>query len=87
MAQYRYRPKDNRTPVSHPVIGHLTWDGIYDHPDCAGHPDFEEITPEPEENPGSGPEPGTADTVDEPADKPSAAKATGAGKTGRSTKA
>lgn len=40
---YRYRPKDNRTPMSHPVIGHLVWDGVYDNPACAGNPDFVEI--------------------------------------------
>lgn len=47
MAQYRYRPKGNRTPLSHPVLGHLEYDGVYSHPDCAGHPDFKEIRPEP----------------------------------------
>lgn len=40
---YRYRPKDNRTPVNHPVLGHLEWDTIVDSPLCAGLPDFEEI--------------------------------------------
>lgn len=45
--RYRYRPRDNRTPVNHPTIGHLEWDGIYSHPDCAGNPDFEEIREKP----------------------------------------
>jgi hypothetical protein len=43
MPKYRYRPEDNRTPVIHPTIGHLDYDGVYDHPDCAGHPDFVEV--------------------------------------------
>lgn len=43
---YRYRPKGNRTPVTHPVIGHLEYDGVYDHPDCASNPDFQEIKDE-----------------------------------------
>jgi hypothetical protein len=46
--RYRYRPAGNRTPLTHPVLGHLHWDGIYEHPDCAGHPDFEPIDEKPE---------------------------------------
>lgn len=41
---WRYRPKGNRTPLAHPVIGHLVYDGVYDHPDCATHPDFQETS-------------------------------------------
>lgn len=41
---WRYRPKGNRTPVAHPIIGHLVYDAVYDHPDCATHPDFREVS-------------------------------------------
>lgn len=43
MPKYHYRPKDNRTPVSHPIIGHLDYEGVYEHPACADNPDFVEI--------------------------------------------
>lgn len=43
MAQYRYRPADNRTPVLDPVFGHLSWDGVYDDPRCADDPRFEPV--------------------------------------------
>lgn len=41
--QYRYRPAGNRTPVSDPVFGHLTYDGVYTDPRCGADPRFEEI--------------------------------------------
>lgn len=40
---YRYRPRGNRTPVNHPILGHLSWDGVYDNSLCANNPDFELI--------------------------------------------
>lgn len=89
MALFRYRPKGNRTPLNHPVLGHLEWDGIYDNPACAGNPDFQEIKPEPEPAPDPDPEPAASEPdavapADESADKPSAQSKTDAGKTGRS---
>jgi hypothetical protein len=42
---YVYRPVDNRTPVNHPVLGHLEWGTVIDDPSCAGDPNFEEIKP------------------------------------------
>lgn len=69
MALYRYRPKGNRTPVLDPVLGHLSWDGVYDNEACATDPRFEEIKEERGET-------GSDDTA--------AKKAPGAGKAGRS---
>lgn len=43
MPRYRYEPKDNRTPMGHPVLGELVWGETYEHPDLAGDPDFTEI--------------------------------------------
>lgn len=40
MANFRYRPKDNRTPVNHPVLGHLEWDTVVES-DASPGPDFE----------------------------------------------
>lgn len=72
---YRYKPADNKTPGHHKTIGHLVYGDVYDHPDCAGNPDFEEVKetkrppvvhstePTPAENdaPVSEAEPGTAE--------------------------
>lgn len=41
--RYRYRPADNRTPVNDPVLGHLSYEGIYDDDRCAGDPRFVEV--------------------------------------------
>lgn len=43
--KYRYRPRTNRTPVNHPLFGHLEWDTIVENPEAAHDPDFEEIRP------------------------------------------
>lgn len=40
MPKYRYQPKDNRTPMGHPVLGELVWGEIYEHPSLAADPDF-----------------------------------------------
>lgn len=45
---YVYEPEGNKTPVHHPVIGHLVYGDVYDHPDCASHPDFKEVIEKPE---------------------------------------
>ena len=87
--QYRYRPRDNRTPLDHPVFGHLEWGGIYESPECAGNPDFEPVeAPEPDPEPAA-PKTGKQDAspdpaADKPADDPPAATAGDAGKPGRS---
>ena len=83
MALYRYRPRGNRTPVLHPVFGHLEWDGVYDHPDCAGHPDFQLIkdSAPTEDRPAA--DESTAEASAETAKPPAHSKAD-AGKTGRS---
>lgn len=87
MTKYHYRPKDNRTPVTHPIIGHLDYDGVYEHPDCADNPDFVEVhdkkdEPEPvaAEEGASNPEPVTPD----PVTKSPGVSPAKAGKTGRS---
>lgn len=71
---WRYRPKGNRTPKIHPIIGGLVWDQVYDNPACADDPDFIEVK-EPQENP-AGPS--------QPAEKSDADTAPEAGKPGRS---
>lgn len=47
---WRYRPANHRTPKHHPLIGHLAWDQVYDHPACEHDPDFvpveDESTPD-----------------------------------------
>jgi hypothetical protein len=40
---WRYEPQTNRTPVNHPVLGHLAWGQIYDNPLCANDPNFVEV--------------------------------------------
>lgn len=40
---FRYRPADNRTPVSDPIFGGLDWDGIYDDSRMANDPRFEAV--------------------------------------------
>jgi hypothetical protein len=43
--QWRYEPRDNRTPLNDPVIGHLEYGRVYDNPECANRPDFVEVKP------------------------------------------
>ena len=38
---YVYRPADNKTPVNHPVFGHLEYGTVCDDPLCADDPNFE----------------------------------------------
>lgn len=79
MAKYRYRPRTNRTPVNHPLFGHLEWDTIVENPEAAHNPDFEKIRParpKPEE-------PSTPAAGHPPADDPAPVRPD-AGKPGRS---
>lgn len=39
---YLYRPKGDHTPVNDPVLGHLSYDGVYEDPRCADDPRFTE---------------------------------------------
>lgn len=86
MPKYRYRPKDNRTPVSHPVFGHLLWDGEYEHDECAGHPDFVEVREKQDEPDTDKPDEGASTSEPEPdsVTKSHATSAAKAGKTGGS---
>lgn len=86
MPKYRYRPKDNRTPVMHPIIGHLDYDGVYEHPDCADNPDFIEVHDKkvPDDAVRESPEnPEFAEAPDPVTKSPDTSSAK-AGKTGRS---
>lgn len=38
--KYLYRPKGDRTPVHDPVLGHLSYDGVYEDDRCADDPRF-----------------------------------------------
>ncbi len=69
---WRYDPKDNRTPKTHPILGHLEWGQLYDNPLCANDPDFVEVKDGDEKKPAEAAKP--AD------DKPAAEKAPEAGK-------
>ena len=82
---WRYKPRDNRTPVNHPLFGHLEWGTVIDDERCAGDPNFELIKPhKPHKPERSGPDP-TPAPAGKPDPKPSA-DTDDAGKPGRSTK-
>jgi hypothetical protein len=94
MMPWRYQPKDNRTPVNHPVFGHLEYGTVVDNPGCAHDPNFVEVKPKqkpkaakPKAEPAN-PSIKAAESGDSPADAPSAseppAEQASAGKTGRS---
>lgn len=84
---WRYEPKDNRTPVNHPLIGHLEWGQVYDNPLCAENPDFVEVKPKRKAKPVTPPS-AARPAGDSPADIKSASESpanqVSAGKTGRS---
>lgn len=76
MAQYAYRPKDNRTPVLHPIFGGLGYGTVVES-DTSPGPDFEPVkgkTAKPAA-PAS-----TAPTVTPAAKRPDAGKPAGANK-------
>lgn len=78
MPQYRYRPRDNRTPVHHHLFGGLAWDQLIEWPEEITDPDFQEVEPEKAKDP----EPGDDVVAGDP--EPQATKAADAGKSGRS---
>ena len=75
MPRYLYRPKDNRTPVNDPILGHLDYDSVYDDPRCADDPRFVEIKEEKPGKPAKGSDDKTAaDKAPEAGDPAGASK-------------
>lgn len=81
--RYLYRPEGDRTPVHDPVLGHLSYDGVYEDPRCADDPRFQ---PAPtEDEPATVAEPdAVAETADDASPEAEQAPQKRARATGRS---